>query len=388
MPTPDLWLPPSAVPNPKTLSELLALSPEEMARVDVARKNLLCSTGLPGAQHLDIDGCLAKIDEWTERVEFVTRRHLYRATDVRFATHYQCSERHVKAEFLLQVLQEDCGVHYNMVRVRNIDFRKSKDLFIHGLVDDPNGGTCASMPVLYLAIGRRLAYPLSLVKAKAHLFVRWEDGVERFNIEGTQGFTSHPDEFYKTWPFPVSDQEVKAHRFLVSLSSLEELAEFLMGRGHCLLDNGRALEAYEAYTIAHKLGPEDAEHFAWMMAAEARLRPPPPGRPRRPWAPIGAYAMPAPGPPRAGQTPTGLVHQPTPALGPSSLAMPGPLAASPNPPHVVGPALPGPGGPGFLRHSVPQLWARAAGMPGPAIVPATGQPIPGHPAPPQLPKRS
>jgi hypothetical protein len=39
--------------------------------------------------------------------------------------------------------------------------------------------------VLYVAIGRRLGYPLKLVECKGHLFVRWEDAKERFNIEGT-----------------------------------------------------------------------------------------------------------------------------------------------------------------------------------------------------------
>lgn len=39
--------------------------------------------------------------------------------------------------------------------------------------------------MLYVAIGRRLGYPLKLVECKGHLFVRWEDAKERFNIEGT-----------------------------------------------------------------------------------------------------------------------------------------------------------------------------------------------------------
>lgn len=58
-------------------------------------------------------------------------------------------------------------------------------------------GTCSSLPPLYVAIGRRLGYPLKLVKSFAHLFARWDNGAgERFNIECTaRQFVSHPDEY-------------------------------------------------------------------------------------------------------------------------------------------------------------------------------------------------
>ena len=71
----------------------------------------------------------------------------------------------------------------------------SRDLFLHGLLrpalnPQPSTlnlprGTCSSMPVLYIAIGRRLGYPLKIVTTKAHLFIRWESAAERFDLEGT-----------------------------------------------------------------------------------------------------------------------------------------------------------------------------------------------------------
>ena len=61
------------------------------------------------------------------------------------------------------------------------------------------------MPVLYVAIGRRLGYPLYLVQAREHFFVRWEEpGGERFNIEATTlGFTPRDDEHFRHWPRPI-----------------------------------------------------------------------------------------------------------------------------------------------------------------------------------------
>ena len=50
------------------------------------------------------------------------------------------------------------------------------------------------MPILYIAIGRRLGYPLKLVHAHGHDFVRWDEpGGERFNIDATSpGFHLRP----------------------------------------------------------------------------------------------------------------------------------------------------------------------------------------------------
>ncbi|MGL6097413.1 MAG: transglutaminase family protein, partial [Fimbriiglobus sp.] len=139
-----------------------------------------------------------------------------------------------------------------------MDWRDSRNIFLHGLLSENRTGTCPSLPVLIVAIGRRLGYPLFLVRAPAHLFCRWEDrttGV-RFNIEyNGHGMTDHPDEHYrlwpKAWPAAVIENEAKlrpeSRSYLRSLTLREEDAEFLCSRGHCLEDNGRLGEAVTAY---------------------------------------------------------------------------------------------------------------------------------------------
>lgn len=257
----------------KTLDDLLRMPAENIQYVDIAEMNLHCAEGLPGAERLDIAKCLARLDEWAERVRDVTGRHLYRAHDPRWAEHYKHSENWLRVEFLAQILQEDCGVHYNMQRIRDIDFGNSKDLFIHGMIDDSNGGTCTSMPVMHVAVGRRLGYPLRLVLTRAHIFVRWDDGQERFNVESTGegGTDSYPDEHYKTWPEKWNAVETRANRYLISLTPAEELACFLGSRGHCLLDNGHAKEALDTYATARRLAPLDPAYPSWMRMAQSRL---------------------------------------------------------------------------------------------------------------------
>jgi hypothetical protein len=256
--TPDTQARAEAGSAPTSYYDLLAMTPEQLAEVDVALMNLLCAEGLPGAEDLDIPAILSKLDEWADKVRQSTERHLYRVTDPRHAEHYNHSEARLRAEFIVQVLQEDCGVRYNPDRIYEPDFSDSRDSFLHGMLPGADGGTCASMPVMYVAIGRRLGYPRKLALAKQHVFCRWDDGQERFNIDGaTNGGINYPaDEYYRTWPKPISDAEMKTGEFLKSLTPEEELATFLLARGMCLYANNRHAENRASLAEAHRLMPE------------------------------------------------------------------------------------------------------------------------------------
>ena len=242
---------------PVSFYDLLAMSPEELGKVDIAVTNLVCAQGLPGAENLNIPSMLARLDEWAKKVRFETDRHLYRLSDPRYAEHYKYSEARLRVEFLVQCLQEDCGVHYNLERARNVDFSRPQDLFIHGMIGNDNGGTCSSMPVLYTAVGRRLGYPIKLVLAKQHVFCRWEDGKERLNIEGAGngGVNFEADDFYRTWPIAISDTEMISGEFLKSLTPREEVATFLLQRASCLRAHRRVLEEQACLAEAMQLMP-------------------------------------------------------------------------------------------------------------------------------------
>ena len=244
--------------QPDSHFDLLAMSRDELAKVDLGLMNLLCAKGLPGTENLNIPAALAKLDEWAAKVKFETERHIYRVTDPMYAEHYNHSEARLRAEFIVQVLQEDCGVHYNVERIRDVDFSNPQDLFIHGMIGSDNGGTCASMPVIYAVIGRRLGYPIKLVSAKQHLFLRWEGDGEKFNIEGATngGVDYYSDEYYREWPKPISKQEMERGEYLVSLTPEQELSVFLQGRGDCFRSNGRMPQALAAYSESHRLMPQ------------------------------------------------------------------------------------------------------------------------------------
>jgi hypothetical protein len=268
----------------RSLKELAGLENADLASVDIARMNLLCAEKLPGSESLNIEEILKTLDQWAKIVQFDTDRHLYKLQQK--PGEYENSEAYFRMAMLITVLQCDLGVRYNLDRMRQIDFRNSKDLFIHGLVKSNNGGTCVSMPALYVAVGRRLGYPLKLVTTREHVFCRWEGQNhpnrawrERRNIEGaSQGMHSYSDEHYQHWPNEISQKEIDACGHLRSLTPPEELALFMCTRGHCSEDNGWLHDAFHSYKHANFRHPENVMYMGFgqqvhqKMMARARQR--------------------------------------------------------------------------------------------------------------------
>ena len=151
---------------------------------DIAEVNLNLARGLPGSDNIDVQQYLRRLDTWFRLVAEKTDRWLPRFH--RSPAEFDGSLPKFRMMALVTVLQRDLGVRYDPAcREGSYCALDPHTLFIHGLLDG-RGGTCATMPVLYIAIGRRLGYPLHLVHAGEHFFVRREEpGGERFNIEAT-----------------------------------------------------------------------------------------------------------------------------------------------------------------------------------------------------------
>jgi hypothetical protein len=248
--------------------ELLHWSEEELARLDLAAVHLACAEGLPGAEELDVAFCLGTLDLWAECVRRYTEQVLPQFH--RKPHEYENSEPYFRVLALITVLQRDLGVRYNPAKISLAPGTPGEieDEFLHGIIKGV-GGTCANLPVLYTAVGRRLGYPLRLVRAKRHLFVRWEgDNGERFNIEATnQGLSCFPDDHYRKWPAPFTLEEEEAFGYLKPLSPREELATFVASRGFCLCDRRRYREGLEALVLASALTPDRAHHAACVLGA-------------------------------------------------------------------------------------------------------------------------
>jgi len=255
------------------LADLLARPRAGLQRADIALLNLLCAAGLPGAENLEITRLLDKLDDWADLVRLETSRNYYKFINA--PQEFNHSQAYFCVLCMITVLQQQCGVRYNPKWTGGApdkpvppDFGKdARDLFIHAIIDGP-GGTCGSLPVLYAAVGRRLGYPLRIVKAERQLFLRWDDPrgnrwfhPDRFNIEATgPGVHCLPDEHYRTWPHEVPPEDIEAGIFLKSLTPREELAEFIAARAYCIVASGALADAIKTMRWAVELAPHN-NHF-------------------------------------------------------------------------------------------------------------------------------
>ena len=159
---------------------------------DVAEVNLACAAGLPGSEHIDLAFCRQELDNQAKDVredlalaEACFRHHPH---------HWDNSWARCRTHLLVRVLLRH-GVRYNPAKMDEDAPSTPDGSFIHGVLQG-EGGTCASIPVVVAAVGRRLGFPIKLVKAKCHLFARWEGEGERFNIAvNNTGFDT-------PWPAP------------------------------------------------------------------------------------------------------------------------------------------------------------------------------------------
>ncbi|MEX2317598.1 MAG: hypothetical protein WD669_10640 [Pirellulales bacterium] len=231
--------------------------------LDIAEVNLACAKGLPGTEEIDFDDCLEKIDEWADKVRHATSRNYN--WFLRNPSQFDNSLGKFYMGVLCTTLQTECGVGYNpQLKMNPGDARDSRDRFIHGITHGA-GGTCASLPVLYIAVGRRLGYPLRLARGVRHLFLRWDDSEsesplvrDRFNIEATaSGFVSPPDPYYEESLFAQPVPGFDTFGYLRSLTPREELAEFLCIRSIVLMDNGKFAQAVQPAAWARQLMPDD-----------------------------------------------------------------------------------------------------------------------------------
>jgi hypothetical protein len=239
--------------------EYVRLPEPELGRHDLAAYHLACLAGIPDAEGVDVAACLRRLDEHARAVREFTEARL--AAFRRDPGKYWNCEAYFRTLCLVTHLQRDRGLRYNPAKIPAEAVLDTADSFIHGALLGA-GGTCATMPVVYAAVGRRLGYPIKLASARAgdygHLFARWDGPGVRFNIEATaQGLSTHPDDYYRTGVYAATARLERAGTLLRSQTPQMELSGFLAERGLRLHELGMTRAAVEALVWAHALNAEN-----------------------------------------------------------------------------------------------------------------------------------
>jgi hypothetical protein len=221
------------IPALPSYSNLLHLSDAELGAMDTAVVNLACAVGLPGWEAMDVARCITTLNDaavWVEEITAKSIRPEFHANP----SQYEHNEPLFRMVKLVHVLQRCFRILYNPARIMpSGEPIRAHDEFIFGAIQGP-GGTCATLPIVYTAVARRLGYPVRLVWTKSHAFCRWDDPLTgvKVNIEGTShnGVNTYTDDHYRQWPKTLGQEEEEFFGYLKSLSPREELASFLEAR--------------------------------------------------------------------------------------------------------------------------------------------------------------
>ena len=147
--------------KPLTPRDLLEIPVENLDRVDVGRMNIICARNVTKSEVLDTAKLVAKLDEWASIAKRLEQKYL--PAFEKNAARYDNSLAKFKAVTLALTIQQDLKCGYNMdlitsgamTDMRSLRFfRNPEDVFISGLLKRRKG-TCSSIPVLFVAIGRR-----------------------------------------------------------------------------------------------------------------------------------------------------------------------------------------------------------------------------------------
>lgn len=129
-----------------------------------------------------------------------------------------------------------------------------EDLFLHVVLDHKRG-YCLSLSVLYLAIGERLGIPLYGVVVPGHFFVRYDDGIRRYNIETTaQGGIAEDEHYIQTFA-PPADHKL----YMKNLNKRQTLGCFFNNLGNSYSSVGQIEQAYLELSRAVQINPSLSE---------------------------------------------------------------------------------------------------------------------------------
>lgn len=139
-------------------------------------------------------------------------------------------------------------------------WEKKENYFLVKLLDTKRG-TCANMPLLYMAIGQRLGYPIFPVVIPEHQFLRYVDSrVMQANIEATGGGGYIRDERYIR-ESRVTQVGLQKSDYLKTLTKREWLAHALDSTSVTLAKHGNLDRAIYLLERAVQLNPRCAGCF-------------------------------------------------------------------------------------------------------------------------------
>jgi len=115
-------------------------------------------------------------------------------------------------------------------------------------------GYCVGIAAIYLALSERLGLPIHAVATPSHVFLRYDDGVTRINIETLQHGSNIPDEQYVR-DQKIPEESIRRGIFMRNLTTEEFLAQFHNNIGVIYSERKSYDQAAREYERALSLDP-------------------------------------------------------------------------------------------------------------------------------------
>ncbi len=247
----------------RSVMELLALPDDELEKVDVLELSMTVAREAKGYEHLDYDHYDEIIDDWANQfllwlptIEWKYDEDMER---------WQNDINYFRLVALCKWIDIAAGAKY-VPKYRAL-YEKGIDSFIYtdlghllvfGLIDTREG-TCATMPVLHVIMGRRCGWPVSLTCVKHHYMCRYDDGQRVYNVEATdtgRGSFSIPEEDEIIKKTGLSSYAIESDSDLRSLTNREMLAVFIAVRARYYKDTNQMDLADRDYSLARSQFPK------------------------------------------------------------------------------------------------------------------------------------
>jgi tetratricopeptide (TPR) repeat protein len=183
-----------------------------------------------------------KIRDYVECIDWYARMISARITE--------SDEPETIVNTINEFLFDELGFTY--VQTGNLE-----DLYLNKVIDGRKGN-CIGLSILYLSIAERLKLPLFGVNVPEHIFIRYDDGGQRLNIEMGHRGMSLSDTFYVTHSIERFDRKsVENGCFLANLNKKEVISNIYLNRSKIRSEEGNYMDALDDCNKAILLNPKN-----------------------------------------------------------------------------------------------------------------------------------
>jgi regulator of sirC expression with transglutaminase-like and TPR domain len=157
-----------------------------------------------------------------------------------------------KAATSSAIVQVMNGIVFGHLGIRpSQDTHDPCNLFLSSMLARKQG-YCVGIAALYLSIAEALELPIHAVATPTHVFLRYDDGVTRINIETSNGGAPVADEQYMAQQ-RIAPESVRKGVFLRALSTNQFLAQVHSNLGVIYSERREYARAGEEYAAALRL---------------------------------------------------------------------------------------------------------------------------------------